>query len=212
MYPTLARTYLTVIRARGALLLHRTLQLSLRFRAQPSTPWHSQPHAQDTALLAQYWQLVDEVEQHLANLNPALLKASLHPDQHPSTIGLKVCLIATLTAAVELHHLAPSTHVESRQSCLNAVLKLVGIVKTCTMKDHELLDPILGVSRLIFPGIPPPDGSDVTVTGVLDDRSTGDVRGERAGAGRARVNELGNCACGPRCMCPCACEVVTILG
>ncbi|KAI0713774.1 hypothetical protein C8Q76DRAFT_784663 [Earliella scabrosa] len=145
MYPTLARTYLTIIRARGALLLHRTLQLSLRFRAQPSTPWHSQPHTQDTALLAQYWQLVDEVEQHLANLNPALLKASLHPDQHPSTIGLKVCLIATLTAAVELHHLAPSTHVESRQGCLNAVLKLVGIVKTCTMKGHELLDPILGV-------------------------------------------------------------------
>ena len=83
---------------------------------------------------------------NLASMNPALLKASLNPALRSSTLGLKICLIVTLTAEAELHHLAPPTHAESRQHCLNAVLKLVGIGKTFSAEDYDLLDPMLGVS------------------------------------------------------------------
>ncbi|RDX47328.1 hypothetical protein OH76DRAFT_774894 [Lentinus brumalis] len=151
MYPTLSRTSLTIFRARGALLLHRTRQLSARFNALPTCPWelHLAHGAQEEQpWVVEYWSLLEEVETNLANVNPALLKASLHPELQPSTHGLKICLIVALTAEAELHHLAPRTHPESRQHCLNAVLKLVGIGKTLTASDYEMLDPILGICWL----------------------------------------------------------------
>ncbi|KAI0691962.1 hypothetical protein C8T65DRAFT_670216 [Cerioporus squamosus] len=151
MYPTLYSSSLTIFRARGALLLHRTRQLSARLSALPTCPWelHLSKGGQETPpWIAEYWSLLEEVEMNLANVGPALLKASLHPELQPSTHGLKICLIVTLASEAELHHLAPHTHPESRQHCLNAVLKLVGIGKTLTATDYEMLDPILGVCWL----------------------------------------------------------------
>ncbi len=148
MYPTLSRTSLSIFRARGALLLQRTRQLSARLSALPTCPWelHLAQGAQaEPPWVAEYWSLLEEVETNLATVNPALLKASLHPELQPSTQGLKICLIVALTVEAELHHLAPRTHPESRQHCLNAVLKLVGIGKTLTASDYEMLDPILVV-------------------------------------------------------------------
>ncbi|RDX47331.1 hypothetical protein OH76DRAFT_1405941 [Lentinus brumalis] len=151
MYPTLSRSSLAIFRARGALLLQRTRQLSARLSALPTCPWelHLAQGAQaEPPWVAEYWSLLEEVETNLATVNPALLKASLHPELQPSTQGLKICLIVALTVEAELHHLAPRTHPESRQHCLNAVLKLVGIGKTLTASDYEMLDPILVICWL----------------------------------------------------------------
>ncbi|RPD55328.1 hypothetical protein L226DRAFT_491808 [Lentinus tigrinus ALCF2SS1-7] len=149
MYPTLSRSHVAILRARGALLLHRARQLSARLSALPSCPWElhlSQGAREETSgWVAEYWSLIEEVEANLASVNPALLKASLRPDLQRATQGLKITLIVALTAEALLHHLAPRFHPESRQHCLNAVLKLVGIGKTFSANDYEMLDPILGV-------------------------------------------------------------------
>lgn len=144
MHPALSRTHLSILRVRGALLLQRTRQLSAHLHALPIDPWHPRPHTQEESpWLAEYWSLLEEAELTLANVNPTLLKASLQPDQRSPAHALKVCLIVTLTASALLHHIAPMEHAESRQHCLNAVLKLVGIGKT--FSHFEMLDPILGV-------------------------------------------------------------------
>lgn len=146
--PTLSRSHLSILRARGTLLLHRTRQLSARLSALPSCPWEAHlqgAREQAQGWIAEYWSLLEEVETNLASVNPALLKASLQPGLQRATHSLKICLIVSLTAEAELHHLAPRSHPESRQHCLNAVLKLVGIGKTFTASDYEMLDPILGV-------------------------------------------------------------------
>ena len=151
MYPQLSRTYLSILRTRGILLFHRTRQLSARLHSLPESPWerhfsHGLGAHEVSSWLTEYWSLLEEVEMNLASVNPALLKASLNPELRSSTLGLKICLIVTLTAEAELHHLAPPAHAESRQHCLNAVLKLVGIGKTFSAEDYDLLDPMLGVS------------------------------------------------------------------
>ncbi|EJF58013.1 hypothetical protein DICSQDRAFT_173382 [Dichomitus squalens LYAD-421 SS1] len=153
MYPQLSRTYLSILRARGILLFHRTRQLSAQLQNLPESPWEHQSSgglraSGESTWLAEYWSLLEEVEMNLASVNPALLKASLNPDLRSSAHGLKICLIVTLTAEAELHHLAPETHAESRQHCLNAVLKLVGVGKTFSAEDYELLDPVLGLCWL----------------------------------------------------------------
>ena len=94
---------------------------------------------------------------NLASVNPALLKASLNPELRSSTLGLKICLIVTLTAEAELHHLAPPAHAESRQHCLNAVLKLVGgdlsVIGTVLAAVGKILSDLISVVLPLVDGL-----------------------------------------------------------
>ncbi|KAI0738068.1 hypothetical protein C8Q80DRAFT_1339871 [Daedaleopsis nitida] len=147
MYPAFARTNLSILRARGALLMARTCQLSTRLPTLPGSPWEGlrNKNSPPCTWLTDYWSLLEDVEVHLSIVNPTLLKASTPGVELSPTPGLKICLIVALTAEAELHHLTPVSHAESRQHCLNAILKLVGIAKTFTANDYEMLDPLLGV-------------------------------------------------------------------
>ncbi|KAH9890436.1 hypothetical protein C8Q73DRAFT_126240 [Cubamyces lactineus] len=149
LYPTLARSFLSILRARNILLLQRTRQLSDQLHMLPSSPWDAIPgHPQqpdEAAWLAEYWSLLEEVQLNLAAINPALLRSSMQPEERELTHALKICIIVALTAEAALHHLAPRSHAESRQQCMSSVLKLTGIGKTLTAADYHGLDYMLGV-------------------------------------------------------------------
>ncbi|KAI0648529.1 hypothetical protein C8Q79DRAFT_999844 [Trametes meyenii] len=147
LYPNLSRSYLAVVRARTALLLQRTRGLSTAFTLNAVRTWDPQgqiPNGQvESAQLSEYWSLLEEVGLTLATISPALVRASMSPDQRIAVHGLKVCLIVALTAEAALHHIASRNHPDSKQQCLNSVLKLTGIGKTLTPADYQLFDPML---------------------------------------------------------------------
>ncbi|KAI0333053.1 hypothetical protein GY45DRAFT_1368584 [Cubamyces sp. BRFM 1775] len=149
LYPTLARSFLSILRARNVILLQRTRQLSARLHTLHSSPWNVNPgqpqRPEEAAWLAEYWSLLEEVQLNLAAVNPALLRSSMQPEERGLTHALKICIIVALTAEAALHHLAPRCHAESRQQCMSSVLKLTGIGKTMTAADYHGLDYMLGV-------------------------------------------------------------------
>ncbi|KAI0657117.1 hypothetical protein C8Q70DRAFT_1046374 [Cubamyces menziesii] len=157
LYPTLARSFLSILRARNVILLQRTRQLSARLHMLPSSPWDAfpgRPQGPDEATwLAEYWSLLEEAQLNLAAVNPALLRSSMQPEERGLTHALKICIMVALTAEAALHHLAPRSHAESRQQCMSSVLKLTGIGKTLTAADYHGLDYMLGICWIMAANI-----------------------------------------------------------
>ncbi|OBZ75711.1 hypothetical protein A0H81_04383 [Grifola frondosa] len=103
-----------------------------------------EPSSAQSQWYAEYWLLLEEVSQHVANLSPSMLKLIFQHEREAAN-GFKLSMIISLTASAELHRLLPHHHTESRQKCLDVVLEIVGITKGFTDEDYILLDPILGV-------------------------------------------------------------------
>ena len=158
LYPMLSRSYLAVLRARSASLLRRTRRRASALTPATITPWsHLLTDASASTLTEpsspwteEYWALLEEAESTLASAQPALMRSSLRPSERLTTIGLKIGVIIALTAEAELYHLAPPVHAESRQQCLSTILKVVGIGKTFSALDYEMVDPFLGVRVMSY--------------------------------------------------------------
>ena len=96
--------------------------------------------------------MVEDAEGVIASAQPMLLRASMRKlsDQALIARGFKTAMITALTAEAELYHLAPPAHAESRQLCLSAVMKIVGLAKTFKTTDYGMVDPFHAVSVLLL--------------------------------------------------------------
>ncbi|CCL99121.1 uncharacterized protein FIBRA_01135 [Fibroporia radiculosa] len=146
MFPSIFKNNLVVLRAKSIALLHHTRRMSARWTEivlNIGTPqYSSMPNAQ-TQWYDDYWELLEEISEHLATLNPAMLKTSFFR-QREYALTLKMCMIISLTASAELHRLLANHHTESRHRCVDIVFEIVGITKGLTDEDYIFLDPILG--------------------------------------------------------------------
>jgi hypothetical protein len=138
------------MRCRGIYFLQQALALSASASSTGqlgNTPdWYEQ-----------YWEVLEEISYFVAGLTTEMLKASMSNDSRQA-VALKVCLIISLSAQLELHRLLSSYHPESRQKAVDGISEIVGLTRGFKEEDSSLLDPILGVSKpstilsqLIFP-------------------------------------------------------------
>ena len=153
LFPSISKNNLVILRARSVSLLQRTRALSaqwtdLALNIGNPPYWSSESGPQDQ-WFGDYWSLLEEVSEHLANLTPSMLKATFFRHREHG-LALKLCTIISLTAAAELHRLLSSQHVESRLKCLDKVFEIVGITRSLKDDDYIFLDPILGVSPLVL--------------------------------------------------------------
>lgn len=121
---------------------------AVRVTGVSPTPATSQPSTHigpSQSWYKEYWELLEEITQHLAAATTLMLKATIAADRHYGTT-LKVCLIVSMAAQIELHRLSASHHLESRQKCIDVIQELVGLTEGIKDDDYVLLDPILGVS------------------------------------------------------------------
>lgn len=147
MQPWLCRNSVVVMRCKSIILLSESMRLS-RVRAEviASSASRILDHTLPPEWHTQYWDMLEDVSQHVALLYPRMLQASLCADLR-NGLCLKVCLIIALAAQVELHRMPGSYHDESRQKTLSVILEVISLAKGLKDDDYALLEPILGVSE-----------------------------------------------------------------
>ncbi|OBZ75707.1 hypothetical protein A0H81_04384 [Grifola frondosa] len=142
-YPSISRNNLAILRARSALIMHQTRKLSAKYTAI---------FCSDRGLCDDYWALLHEATDHIANLHPLIMRASFqHDDEY--CIGLKICLIIALTASAELYRIAPKSHSDSRQKCLDVLQEIMGMYRISDDTFFIIMEPILGICWMILANV-----------------------------------------------------------
>lgn len=96
----------------------------------------------------QYWNTLEDATEHVAILEPQMLKATINTDPDPRQgVSIKVCMIIGMAAKLELHRHPAPQHTDSRKKMLDIVLEIVRLTKDFKDEDFMMLDPVLGVSR-----------------------------------------------------------------
>ncbi|KAH9923701.1 uncharacterized protein BXZ73DRAFT_91397 [Epithele typhae] len=143
MHPALFRSQTALLRARAVFLLRRSQRLAASLSTAPTTPWSAPEQPSEWSY--EYWAALEETHALLGHLQSILVRASIPVDGIVATLGLKMSTIVALTAEAVLHHLAPPAEAVSREMCLAAVLKTVGIGKTLSASDYRMIDPLAGL-------------------------------------------------------------------
>ncbi|KAH9951341.1 hypothetical protein B0H21DRAFT_718585 [Amylocystis lapponica] len=143
LFANLSKNNLVILRTRSVSLLHQTRAISAQWTELIVNPQYTSSNTQDQ-WYTDYWNLMEEVSEHISSLNTSMLKATFfHHREHG--LVLKLCLIITLTASAELHRLLANNHIESRLKCLDMVFEIVGISRSLQDDDYIFLDPVLGI-------------------------------------------------------------------
>ncbi|PCH38214.1 hypothetical protein WOLCODRAFT_136105 [Wolfiporia cocos MD-104 SS10] len=146
LFPTISKNNLVVLRARSVALLQQTRRLSDRWTDLilniGTAQYALTPNAQ-TQWYDDYWDLLEEVSDHIATLSPSMMKMSFY-NQRGHALALKVCMIVSLTASAELHRLLAGHLPESRLKCIDTVFEIVSVTRGLKDEDYIFLDPILG--------------------------------------------------------------------
>ena len=147
MHPWLVHHSAIIMRCKSICLLLEAMRLS-QIRAKISSESKSCA-ALETALpmewYTQYWATLEGTTQHVALLYPQMLQASLYPDpQH--TLCLKICIIVSLAAQIELHRMPGTYHAESRQKSMCVIVEVIRLLRGLKEEDYAMLEPTLGVS------------------------------------------------------------------
>ncbi|KAH7887278.1 hypothetical protein F5I97DRAFT_1806245 [Phlebopus sp. FC_14] len=152
--PTLCWSGLVILRLGSVSLLHEARGLLRNwtdwgfgemphvFCASHSSPWYTK-----------YWSLLERLHRHLGNLDSLLIRSSFGQESHAVQQVLKLCILVTLAALAELHHLFVSLNPESRRRCTDISVKIVSMTSTFENEEIRFLDPVVlvGESRLPTP-------------------------------------------------------------
>lgn len=147
MQPWLANRSIMLMRCKSLVLLKEVMQLT-QMHAEATATTSSGGIIENTALSSEwrtrYWEAVEEITSHIAVIYPQMLQTSLSSD-HERALSLKVCIIISLTAQVELHRIFRMYHMDSRQKAVSVILEIIGLTKTLKDDDYTMLSSVLGV-------------------------------------------------------------------
>jgi hypothetical protein len=116
-----------------------------RLEAMSTAPTHPlDPTLLPPAWYTTYWEVLEDISQHIALVYPQMLQSSLCAD-FIHAVCLKSCAICSQTAQIELLRIPSHYHPESRQKTLSLILDVIGLAKGLQEEDYCMLDPLLGV-------------------------------------------------------------------
>ncbi|OCH95532.1 hypothetical protein OBBRIDRAFT_536696 [Obba rivulosa] len=138
--PSIAKNQFPVLRARSIGLLQRARQLAFEYKAAKRNQGQDQRAAvfqHDCA------QVHAAVRAHIEGLSP-LAQALFTHGSRANRLSVKLCMIISMTASVELHAMQFNEMDQYRQQCVDTIWEIVRLTQGFRDGDYIYLDPILG--------------------------------------------------------------------